>query len=270
MSRSFKKLPLHAPHWKYDLPAPNTPVIDSVAGEAINIIPSHMNNTYLELSRSTIQVRGIGIFGGAAVLAVITCALTTLMHSIITKGEPSSTGLIVFGITFILVLYGLIIPTIRMDIQFPRDEPIRFNRRRRKVYFYEFQYDRIRMFSRSRWGVKPKVHDWDDLIAEACSAYVPGHGGLIEHVFLAVCKPGTRDVIARYYFAHDIEYCKKSWEIIRLYMQQGSHVLSEISTSSRDPNSDHGISPIRRLAPKVQWPPELDLESRTPPPQEDH
>ncbi|WP_347400892.1 DUF6708 domain-containing protein, partial [Pseudomonas orientalis] len=75
----------------------------------------------------------------------------------------------------------------RMDVASPRDEPIRFNRVRRKVYVYRFYRDGLRPFSRTAWGVRTEVYDWDNLRAEACSVYGPmGSGGLIETVTLAV------------------------------------------------------------------------------------
>lgn len=95
--------------------------------------------------------------------------------------------------------------------------------------------------------------------------YAPGSGGLKENIMIAVRKPGTDEVIARYFFAHDIEEGKKYWTIARLYMQQGHDALPEFSHPPRDWNNDAEVSLIRRLAPKVQWPPDIDLESRTAP-----
>ncbi|KJK12715.1 hypothetical protein UB48_26810, partial [Pseudomonas sp. 2(2015)] len=79
-----------------------------------------------------------------------------------------------------------------MDVEAPRDQPIRFNRLRRKVYVYRFFHDGRRPFSRSAWGVRVETYNWDDLRAEACSVYGPmGTGGFIETVTLAVVSPGT-------------------------------------------------------------------------------
>ncbi|WP_338395496.1 DUF6708 domain-containing protein [Pseudomonas mosselii] len=44
------------------------------------------------------------------------------------------------------------IPFVRLDIELPRNEPIRFNRLRQKVYFYEYRFDRFYIFSRKKWG----------------------------------------------------------------------------------------------------------------------
>nr|WP_317984205.1 DUF6708 domain-containing protein [Pseudomonas asiatica] len=39
-----------------------------------------------------------------------------------------------------------------MDLRLPRDEPIRFNRARQKVYFYEYRFDRLHPFGSKGWG----------------------------------------------------------------------------------------------------------------------
>ncbi|WP_448695970.1 DUF6708 domain-containing protein [Pseudomonas moraviensis] len=155
----------------------------------------------------------------------------------------------------------------RMDVEAPRDEPIRFNRARRKVYVYRFHRDGLRPFSRTAWGVRVEVFDWDDLRAEACSIYGPmGSGGLIETVTLAVVKPGTHQVIDRFHFAHEIQQGEMYWAMAQLFMQQGPQALPTFTRPPRDwNNEDVRFNLARRLAPKVQWPADIDLQSRTAP-----
>ncbi|WP_281924316.1 DUF6708 domain-containing protein [Pseudomonas moraviensis] len=155
----------------------------------------------------------------------------------------------------------------RMDVAPPRDEPIRFNRARRKVYVYRFHRDGLRPFSRTAWGVRVDVFDWDDLRAEACSMYGPmGSGGLIETVTLAVVKPGTHQVIDRFHFAHEIQQGEMYWAMALLFMQQGPQALPTFPRPPRDwNNEDVRFNLARRLAPKVQWPADIDLQSRTAP-----
>jgi hypothetical protein len=154
-----------------------------------------------------------------------------------------------------------------MDIEAPRDEPIRFNRIRRKVYVYRFHHDGRRPFSRTAWGVRPEVYNWDDLRAEACSVYGPmGTGGLIETVTLAVVKPGTNNVIDRFHFAHDIQQGEMYWAMAQLFMQQGPQALPTFPRPPRDWNNEPvTFNLARRLAPKVKWPHDMDIESRTGP-----
>ncbi|MGH8384492.1 MAG: DUF6708 domain-containing protein, partial [Pseudomonas sp.] len=136
-----------------------------------------------------------------------------------------------------------------MDVEAPRDEPIRFNRLRRKVYVYRFVHDGLRTFSRSAWGVRTEVHDWEDLRAEACSVYGPmGTGGLIETVTLAVVKPGTNKVIDRFHFAHEMQQGEMYWAMAQLFMQQGPQALPHFPRAPRDwNNEDVTFNLARRL-----------------------
>ncbi|EKT4462857.1 MULTISPECIES: DUF6708 domain-containing protein [Pseudomonas] len=158
-----------------------------------------------------------------------------------------------------------LIPYIKEDLVLPRDEPIRFNRLRRKVYFYQYRFDRIFIFSRKRWGVQPVAYNWDDVTAEVYRIYAPGHGGLIENVMLSVRNPETDEVIDRVFFTHTLHEGEAYWAIARLFMQQGPEALPKFVHPPRDWNDDDGLSHMHCLAPKVQWPTEIDLESRTAP-----
>jgi hypothetical protein len=159
----------------------------------------------------------------------------------------------------------ILFPYIRLDVVLPRDEPIRFNRLRRKVYFYQYRFDRIFILSRKRWGVQPVAYDWDDVTAEVYRIYAPGHGGLIENVMLSVRNPETDEVIDRVFFTHTLHEGEAYWAIARLFMQQGPEALPKFVHPPRDWNDDDGLSHMHCLAPKVQWPTEIDLESRTAP-----
>ncbi|WP_418942208.1 DUF6708 domain-containing protein [Pseudomonas putida] len=88
-----------------------------------------------------------------------------------------------------------------MEIETPCNEPIRFNRARRKVYFYQYRFDRLNPLGKRNWGVKPVAYNWDDLTAEVYRVYRPmGAGGLIENILLSVRNPETDEVIDRVFF----------------------------------------------------------------------
>jgi len=92
---------------------------------------------------------------------------------------------------------------------------------------------------------------------------------------LSVRKPGTDEVIDRVLLTNDIEKGEQYWAIARLFMQQGPEALPEFIYPPRDwnefpksnpwENASHR-NPFDRLAPEVQWPAEMDVESRTAPP----
>jgi hypothetical protein len=266
MKTQSPPLPRRAPGWKYDLNKPNDTPQPCYLTAKLKTPPNHFCNTYLELPRSTIRLRGVNIFGGGICVVINSAAALFFLYLALTAREEIGPAMMIAGSLFITGMYWLVIPTIRMDIELPRDEPIRFNRLRRKVYFYQYHFDRFHLFSRQRWGVRPVVYDWDDLVAEACSVYAPmGNGGLIENVVISVIKPGTEEVIDRLFFTHDIERGKQYWALAQLFMQQGPEALPEFVHPPRDWNDDSQSSPIHCIAPKVQWPTDIDLESRTAP-----
>ena len=155
----------------------------------------------------------------------------------------------------------------RMDTAAPRDEPIRFNRARRKVYVYRFYHNGLRPFSRTAWYCRAEAYNWDDLRAEASSVYGPlGSGGLIEVVTLAVVAPGTNQVLERFHFASGIMQGEMYWAMAQRFMQQGPDSIPTFEYLPRDwNNEDVTLNLARYLAPKVKWPKDMDLESRTAP-----
>ncbi|MGJ7551513.1 DUF6708 domain-containing protein [Pseudomonas alloputida] len=260
--------------WKYDLPAPNA--------EA-NINPSFknpprasidMNENHLELPRVTLKLRGGWIVIGVTISIMALYFTIDYFSRFPLKLNSAGIEELSWYIFFHACILCLLTPYIRMDFGFPRNEPIRFNRQRRKVYFYQYRFELLNPFGRKNWGVKPVAYDWDDLTLEAYRIYAPGYGGFKEEVKISICKPGTNEVIDRVFFTDDIEEGEQYWAIVRLFMQQGPEALPEFLHPSNckdetaSPSTEGKIAfrnPFDRLAPEVNWPAEMDLESRTAP-----
>ena len=206
-----------APCWKYDLPGPNqTPTTEPYPTVLTNT-PNYVNDVYLDLACSTMRVRGVAIWGaGVCFLAALIAPMLLLGFIVEVKVFPPLVIWAGFLLTLTVGVWGGVYFW-RLDTEAPRDEPIRFNRLRRKVYVYRFHHDGLHPFSRTAWFVRAEVYDWDDLRAEACSIYGPmGTGGLIETVTLAVVKPGTNKVIERFHFAHGIQQGETYWAMAQL------------------------------------------------------
>ena len=256
-----------APGWKHDLPGPNESPSNEPYPPVLSNPPNHVDDVYLELPSGTFRIRGVAVWGAMALFLFSLIPPFTWITLFITTGTVPSFVFNFFGLIAFIVPLWVCVFFWRMDVEAPRDEPIRFNRFRRKVYVYRFHRDGLRPFSRTAWGVRAEVYDWDNLRAEACSVYGPmGSGGLIETVTLAVVKPGTHQVIDRFHFAHEIQQGEMYWAMAQLFMQQGPQALPAFPRPPRDwNNEDVSFNLARRLAPKVRWPAELDLESRTAP-----
>ncbi len=256
-----------APGWKHDLPGPNELHSIEPYPPVLSNPPNYVDDVYLELARATMRMRGVGVLCAASIfaMAIFFATFQTMIHA--STPAPSPLLLIILELTVIGIGIWLATYLWRIDVAAPRDEPIRFNRLRRKVYVYRFHRNGLRPFSRTAWGIRAEAYDWDDLRAEACSVYGPmGSGGLIETVTLAVVKPGTRQVIDRFHFAHEIQQGEMYWAMAQLFMQQGPHALPTFPRPPRDWNNETvTFNLARRLAPKVRWPAEIDRESRTAP-----
>src|SRR5699024_4816307 len=81
----------------------------------------------------------------------------------------------------------------RLDLGVPIDTPVRFNRKRGKVYIYEHER---KWNPFVRWPVTTKVFDWERTHAEI--AKQAGANGTVYAVnyalFISQCKPGTLEV----------------------------------------------------------------------------
>ncbi|EHC5872688.1 hypothetical protein JR782_003505 [Salmonella enterica subsp. enterica serovar Eastbourne] len=152
----------------------------------------------------------------------------------------------------------------RLDVSPPLDEPIRFNRARQRIYAYNFQYRWWNPFE--RWRVVPVAYDWSQVRAERWKKRgVTAQGALIIKwgVVLSIVEPGTNKVIDR--FPLSIMGADEfAWAYICTYMQQDPSALPPPG-----PALEHNDVPwynlALRLAPKVKWPADMDLESRTAP-----
>ncbi|MFJ4351252.1 DUF6708 domain-containing protein [Pseudomonas sp. NPDC089428] len=260
--------------WKYDLPAPNTEAnIDPRLSKPPHAL-TDMNENHLELSRITLKLRGGWIVTGAAIsITALAFTIDYFNHFPLAR-NLSGLKELSWYIFFHACIFSILTPYVRMDFGFPKNEPIRFNRQRRKVYFYQYRFNLLNPFGKKGWGVIPVAYDWDDLTLEAYRIYAPGYGGIKEEVKISICKPGTNEIIDRVFFTDDIEAGEHYWAIVRLFMQQGPDAIPDFlhPTTNKDeiPDSNLGkkavfCNPFDRLAPEVQWPAEMDRESRTAP-----
>lgn len=240
--------------WARDLSHPDT---DSPSlGFDVPPVVNAMNDTYLEISRRHNNMRGL-------LLLFVPFFVATLIFTapMFTIGELD----IVFLFLAIPTYTGLIWLTalfIRVDTSIPRDEPIRFNRLRRKVYVYSFHFSKWNPFA--RWYVTTHAYNWEDLRAELWRQRgATAQGGLLITwgVSIAVVKPGTNEVIERFPLSvgHDEG---GSWDYVRTYMQVGRNALPLVEAFN-DPNEVSPMNLALRFAPKVEWPTAIDLESRS-------
>ncbi|MFJ4344228.1 DUF6708 domain-containing protein [Pseudomonas sp. NPDC089401] len=241
------------PNWKEDLPDPHAkPNNKKFTGRQT---PNHIDTVYLEFPRSSSTWRG------AVSLTLIPAfylllGAPRLIIDIISTRELTILPLAIVSYLFLtwLILIGL-----RMDLCPPRDQPIRFNRIRQRVYAYNFIHCWWNPLG--NWKVSHVSYEWSQARAERWLQRV---GSMTKQgVVLSIVDPRSNKVIDRFPLT-----CMGSdqyaWAYICTYMQEGPSALPPPGIP-KDHNDVLWYEFALRLAPKVMWPPEMDLESRTAP-----
>ncbi len=245
------------PGWRSDLPDPHCPPTGPlILGDDD---PQHLDDIYLEISRRSVRKRGVLVWLSVLLMYFVCASLWKYMPDLLDDAE---TFFMLSGTYFVsawicAVLY-------RIDTSPPREEPIRFNRQRQRIYAYNFVYRWWNPFE--RWRVVTVSYDWSQVRAESWkSRGATAQGVLIITwgVVLSIVEPCTNRVIDRFPL-NTMGADEFAWAYIRAYMQQGPTAVPPPGPPhERDHVPWYNIS--LRLAPKVQWPADVDLESRTSP-----
>ncbi|MGE8408618.1 MAG: DUF6708 domain-containing protein [Pseudomonas sp.] len=244
--------------WQEDLPTPEE--LPFVAPALGLDTPNHQNDIFLELSRSSTLIRGVVIW-----FAPVMCIyLVTLLADFLSIEQTASFEL--WGLLALGVLVGVwsLLFCVKVDVYPPRDLPLRFNRARQRLYAYNFKYRWWNPFE--KWRVVPVAYNWSQVRAERWrKTHFTAQGGVIIQfgVELSIVKPGTNQVIDRFPLTA-MGADAHAWAYVCTYMQQGPDALPPPG-----PPWDHNdvlwCNVAMLLAPKVEWPAEMDLESRTAP-----
>jgi hypothetical protein len=195
---------------------------------------NHLDETYLEFSMASDIPRGLMLFAGLVPLGF---GFVVLPDSISDVGKGQMDFLLgaVFLATFGLL--ALSVFALRFDLRLPKDRPIRFNRRQRKVYanYYIWNHNPF-----GRWGGGVKVFDWNNLQAEI-TRQVGASGEVITQRYsleLVLCKPGTFEEVDRFRLQHGaqttVQY-EEQWELLRHYMNKGLEGLPPQDLRNRNP-----------------------------------
>lgn len=254
-------LPLLKPpctSWRKDLPR-HYQTSDVTAGVREKI-PNHLDEIYLEVPRESVAMRGVML------VMTVPVVLFALYSPMMIVDSVRLQSVEFFFITVFVMILGVWTAAIGIKTVLfpPRDEPIRFNRARQKIYAYNFQHCWWKPFG--KWGVIPVSYEWSQVHAERWSQVgMLSNGGLIFKwgVTLSIVAPGTYDVIDRFNLS-SMNADEQAWAYICAYMQDGPSALPS-PLPPKDHNDLLWYEFALRLAPKVVWPHDMDLESRTAP-----
>ena len=242
--------------WQEDLPSPDElPVVAPALGFDT---PNFQDGVFLELPRASALIRGLLIWF-VPVMAVLMIQMSWFFFSIEHKLNFEIWMIFLFCIS--VEIWSLWF-CVKIDTAPPRDLPLRFNRTRQRLYAYNFNYRWWNPFE--RWRVQPVAYDWSQVRAERwLKRGATSHGVVIKGgVVLSIVKPGTNEVIDRFPLT-TMGADAHAWAYICTYMQQGPDALPPPGPPKDHTDVCFNIALL--LAPKVKWPADMDLESRTAP-----
>ncbi|MGA5656658.1 DUF6708 domain-containing protein [Rahnella contaminans] len=254
----FSREPVLTPplkNWEEDLPENNTK--QTVPGKLLRV--TEINDTWMEIPRYE------NIMWGGAWLGVIALTVPLLMlvyMFIAVIFTPNSNYLSKDDLVFLATLgcgggivLSMIILNLRMALFVPRDQPIRFNRKRQKIYI--FDYHRKAWNPWVKWPATVKVFDWADVhgeISRESDRYAQGF-----RLYGSVCQPGTHNVIDRFVLNWAIFYIepqRQLWSHCCQYMQHQPVIMDPI-----EPGRPDNWKPRKNMC----WPVDLEMESTTDP-----
>ena len=254
--------------WHRDLPAPNAPLNEPP--QLLWQAPTHMDETYAEFARNTSSIRGVTFFFLPLVAWVVlerSVMAANDIYTFTTRGASAlEVGIFMLLLSLIPIGIWTAFVIYRAEVSPPRDLPLRFNRLRRKVYVYDFHSVWWNPFESG--SVTMASYDWDDLRAEKWKIRSATPEGIMitkEGVSIAVVEPGTNNVVTRFRLNTDAANLSNFWAYVCAYMQNGIEGLDPDHAEPWDANDIAPYNIALRLAPKVQWPADMDQESRSAP-----
>ncbi|MCQ4968984.1 DUF6708 domain-containing protein [Atlantibacter hermannii] len=165
-----------------------------------------------------------------------------------------SIGFYMFSFVSTAVLFSFLLFFLKIYFITPRDQPIRLNRKRQKLYIFNYNRSRLPWLN---WPVSIKVYNWADVYGEIMFSGVGGDRGY--HLYGAICEPGTYNVVDRFLLAkewEEREQLNQIWSYLCIYMK-GESDLPEPRFKGRPD--------FWRPRKADKWPDEMDRESTTAP-----
>ncbi|WP_218191683.1 DUF6708 domain-containing protein, partial [Pseudomonas sp. URIL14HWK12:I9] len=143
--------------WKADLAAPRAVAHRTPENAEY---PLYRNDIYVEVPRHSFSFRGFGVLLLLLMLPMCFLEVQTIYRNLL---SPSITSL-ALDILSIVVMSFTVMMAYRLDFSAPRNEPIRFNRARQRVYAYNFKHCGWNPWG--SWPVEIVAYEWSQVRAE--------------------------------------------------------------------------------------------------------
>ncbi|HFP9376364.1 TPA: DUF6708 domain-containing protein [Klebsiella michiganensis] len=232
--------------WQEDMPENNQPQLVPPQLIWLNI----KNNIWIEIPRYEGVIWG-GMLGGAFIVSLFIIFVTPFFYSILSDFPDIFAVINCSGMFFVLI--SSLFVFLKSYFWAVRDQPIRLNKKRQKIY--AFDYKRKWWNPWAKWPATVKAYHWADIHGEMRFSSDRYTGGF--QLFASVCQPGTLNVVERFQIASGSPaQLQQLWSYLCLYMK-GEPVPDEAVNKGRP---DFWCP---RKADK--WPAELERESTTGP-----
>ena len=240
--------------WQEDMPENTDPQL--IPPQLIWL--NNRNDIWMEIPRYEGVIWGGMLFGG---IIISTVTLLMIIFSLfIIKDVIDELGISINGGGIVLLFAFMDFCFVSMCFLFfkvyyveSRDQPIRLNRKRQKIY--TFDYKRKWWNPWARWPTTIRAFSWADVHGEMRFSSDRYTGGF--QLFGTVCEPGTLNVTERFQIAGGSPtQLHQIWSYLCLYMKG-------------EPVPEEAVNPGRpdfwcpRKADK--WPEEMEQESTTAP-----
>ena len=227
--------------WREDMPESHEP----------QLVPPQLrcmttrNDIYLEVPQYSTEVSWLMMLPLSALVVGVMFYFIFLFVSI---------GFYMFSFVSTAVLFSFLLFFLRIYFITPRDQPIRLNRKRQKLYIFNYNRSRLPWLN---WPVSIKVYNWADVYGEIIFSGVGGDRGY--HLYGAICEPGTYNVVDRFLLAkewEEREQLNQIWSYLCIYMK-GESDLPEPRFKGRPD--------FWRPRKADKWPDDMERESTTAP-----
>ncbi len=227
--------------WREDMPENTEP----------QLVPPQLrwletrNDIFLEVPRYSTEV----IWGGMIFTAILMSCIMFFFVVFCIYIHFFSLAVISLIVFSTIVLLGL-----KMYFIAPRNLPLRFNRKRQKLYIFNYNRSRLPWL---KWPVTIKAYNWADVYGEISFSPTPGDRGY--RLYGAACEAGTYNVVDRFLLAREWEereQLNQIWSYLCIYMK-GESDLPEPRFKGRPD--------FWRPRKADKWPDEMERESTTAP-----
>ncbi|WP_112164041.1 DUF6708 domain-containing protein [Rahnella inusitata] len=234
--------------WREDMPENHEP----------QLVPPQLhwlttlNDTFLEIPRYSTEVSWGGMLASA--ILMFTLGIGVGAFGFVIQGGYDDYVMTVIGLGGAFIFFCLTLFCLKMYFVQPRDQPFRLNRKRQKIYIYEYKHT---FFPWLKWPVTIRSYNWADVHGEirySSARYDSGY-----QLFGSVCEPGTNKVVTRFLIAKERssrEQLCQIWSYLCVYMQH-----DKVTAEPANPGRPDDWRPRKA----DQWPAEMERESTTAP-----